>query len=64
MTGGYKGLQEFTRCYRGLQGITRGYRGLQGITEVYRGLKQKLISVHRISRKLVFTIEMKNVTNH
>ena len=53
-------LQGVTGCYEGLQGVTRGNRGLQGYT---RGTQPKLISVNKISRKLVFTIKMKIVTN-
>ena len=36
MTGGYKGLQGFTRGYKGLQGVIGGDKGLQGVTKNYR----------------------------
>ena len=69
VTGGYRVLRGVTG---GLQGVTEGYRGTQGVTGGYNRklcnysslTQQKLISVNRISRKLVFTIKMKNVTNH
>ena len=64
-------LQGVTRGYRGLQGVTQGYRGTQVVTGGYNRklgnysslTQQKLISVNRISRNLVFTLKIKNVTN-
>ena len=47
--------------YRGAQGATGGYNKNLGN---YSNLaQQKLISFNRISRRLVFTIKMKNVSN-
>ena len=75
ITRGYRRLSEVTRVYRGLHGVTRGNSWLQGRTRPVTGgynrklgnysslTQQKLISVNRISRKLVFTIKMKNDTN-
>ena len=54
-------LQGVTECYEGLQRVTEGYnRNLGNYSSL---TQQKLISVNRISRKLVFTIKIKNVTN-
>ena len=64
ITGGYRRLQEVTECDKGLQWCTRGYKGLQQKLSNYSNLAQeKLISFNRISRRLVFTIKMKNVSN-
>ena len=74
VTVGYKelqGLQEITGCDERLKGETWGYRGAQGATGGYNKnlgnysnlAQQKLISFNRISRRLVFTIKMKNVSN-
>ena len=67
----YRVLQGVSRSYRVLQGVRGGYRIAQGVTGGYNRklgnysslTQQKLISFNRISRKLVFTIKMKNVTN-
>ena len=67
----YRGLQGVLRSYRGLQGVRGGYRSAQGVTGCYNRklgnysslTQQKLISFNRISRKLVLTITITNVTN-
>ena len=68
VTVGYKGLwglQGIILVYKGLQ-YTMGYSRLQGVRV---GYNKKLVNnashtqQKRISRNLVFTIEMKNVTN-
>ena len=71
VTRGYRRLQEVTGCDERLKGETWGYRGAQGATGGYNKnlgnysnlAQQKLISFNRISRRLVFTIKMKNVSN-
>ena len=71
VTRGYRRLQEVTGCDERLKGGTWGYEGVQGATGGYNKnlgnysnlAQQKLISFNRISRRLVFTIKMKNVSN-
>ena len=61
ITRGYKSLQGVTGCYEGATGVRGDYNRKLGN---HTGLTQgKLISFNRISRKLVFTIKMKNVSN-
>ena len=75
IAGGYKGLKGVngvTRGNRGLQGVTWAYRGFQGVRVSYNKqlgnyashTEEKLISFKKVSSKLLFTIKMKNVTNH
>ena len=49
----------------GLQGVSRGRVGYNKQLGNYAShTEEKLISFKKVSRNLLFTIKMKNVTNH
>ena len=55
------GLQEVTAGYKWLQGVRVGYNKKLGNYASHT--KQMWISIKKVSRNLLFTIEMKNITN-